>query len=1226
MAKQINKDTIVSADYLDNAIKPLQEYVGLITQADKLLKEFAASMKNSLGFKTDAKGMREQENLQKKINSAYQQKIKLDKESAKLVREQEAAYEKLTKEIKKREAAEQKAHAKREAQYNKEIKQAEELNRPYNKLSSTLNNLRKEYRDLAVQGREFGSRGREIKGQIDQLDKTLKKVDADMGVFSRNVGNYTGAVSRGFKTAMGFVQQFGLALGGIALARSAIDTIVQFDSAIADLSAITGLAGKDLDFFKENAIRLGVNVKGGAKEVVEAYKLIASAKPELLDNAAALNKVTESAILLSRASGMELPDAATALTDAMNQFGAGADQASKFVDVLAAGAKFGSAEIPQITEALLRFGAVAKTSNVNIQESTALIEALAEKGLKGADAGTALRNVMLKLGAPDALGRDAQKRLAALGIDTDKLSNKSLSFAERLEVLKPLLKDNGALVKVFGTENAVAATTLLSTTDRVKELTAAVDENGVAQAQAEARSATLSEAWNRFKETINGLVLEFANGENAAGGLVSALDFLRENIETILKVTFQLIKAFIIFKGVVKTMAVVDFVKANGGLKELTKSMLSLGRTTTDTTTGVKGFSSTLGAIGWAAAISLAIQFATELYNIANGAAQAATDLKNLQNIQANADANASKRISQAQKVRDSEIKFAQSLRERGLITEQGLIEQTRKANERYQQSIQALSDTASKKQAENFKQYQAAVSQLQRLEEKYGKTTFEILRTTGAAIREGGFTGAAVDTNTNAVTKRLAKQVDDLIQRISVLKGQQKGLANEQAAFTGELNATTQGLNAVSESMNSVSKAADNQTKSLKSANDQIERMNTAMTEQQQLIDENITSNAAGNVDAAIQSQIAAIEESGQFSIDLIDELIAREYELRKAIIDRQAVEEIDSATTADEVVNANLRRQQKLAQLDEEFAGRRKKVLDDLNARQEEFANKQYEIEKARLDKIEAERKAAEEKEKARQEALAKFRNQLIQKGTDYLSKQIDKQIALLDKREQKANDLENFLQEAAAQGNIKAEQSIVEQQRIQEEADRKKMELEEKKARIVALGAVLQTYNNKTSAGDKNAFANTVVESGALLAFLQGFDLPGFYVGTDDTGKGGNVDSKGGFAAVLHPNEQVWSKDDRKEVGFKSRQEIKDAVRIADQFNTGNMVYRDQFQGAMAGNTFDIAPMLRKQDEMIKEIKGLPAKDLDVEQLAQGIIMLTTTTTRPNLVKKSQFKIRN
>lgn len=355
--------------------------------------------------------------------------------------------------------------------------------------------------------------------EFAKLDVRVRKADQAVGDFHKSVGNYPkiANLANGIKNLMG---AFGV-LGGIALfasvMKNAFDTIKKFEQGVADLSAITGAAGKDLEYLKNQAIELGKGTKGGAVAVVEAYKLIASAKPELLENVQALNQVTEAVLTLAQASGMEMPDAATALTDAMNQFGADASQATLFIDALANGAKFGSAEIPQVTEALLKFGAVARTSNVSIQESTALIELLAENGLKGADAGTALRNVLLKISAPDALPRRAQEEFAKLGISLETLKDKSIPIQQKLELLKPLLKDNASIVKIFGLENATAALNVLGHTDRLKELTDKMNENGTASEQAAIRMDTLQGSIDKLESAWGSFILSLSEKGNTGG-------------------------------------------------------------------------------------------------------------------------------------------------------------------------------------------------------------------------------------------------------------------------------------------------------------------------------------------------------------------------------------------------------------------------------------------------------------------------------------------------------------------------------------------------------------------------------------------------------------------------------------------------------------------------------------------------------------------------------------
>ena len=323
----------------------------------------------------------------------------------------------------------------------------------YQQESRRLNEMRKEYKELALQEQQNTKSARTLLAQITQLDSKLKQVDATVGQHQRNVGNYEGALGKlkiGLGNVSGMLQQFGVAFGGVALAGKGIKTIADFETSVADLSAVTGQSGKDLDFLANKSIEFSKRFGGSASSIVEAFKLAGSARPELLKNGQALSDLTEKAILLSKASGDDVPTSIKNLTGTLNAFELPAGQAGKVMDILANASQLGAQEIPYLTEAFTKFGGIAKSQGVSIAESAGAIELLGLKMPDAATAGTALRNVMIKLMAPDALGKDAQDRLKNLGINTAELSDKNKSLAERLQVLKPLLTDSGALVKVFG--------------------------------------------------------------------------------------------------------------------------------------------------------------------------------------------------------------------------------------------------------------------------------------------------------------------------------------------------------------------------------------------------------------------------------------------------------------------------------------------------------------------------------------------------------------------------------------------------------------------------------------------------------------------------------------------------------------------------------------------------------------------------------------------------------
>lgn len=285
-----------------------------------------------------------------------------------------------------------------------------------------------------------------------------------------------------------------------------VSLVVEYEQVAADLQAITGVNNETLEFLKQSAVEVALSTTVSAAKTLEAYKLIASAKPELLDNAAALADFTVETIALSEAMGGDLTQAATDLTDIMNKFNAPAEQAGRFINALAAGSQRGSAEVAQLASAILVSGTAAKSSNVSLEETVGLLETLAENGKKGSEAGTGLRTILSKLSATDVLPKDAIVRLKQAGVDITKLSDKTLTFKARLGELQPIQNDSNALTAVFGEENKDTALILIENIARIDELTEAVTGTSTAYEQAAIRTNTLAGEWERLKNTAQALV------------------------------------------------------------------------------------------------------------------------------------------------------------------------------------------------------------------------------------------------------------------------------------------------------------------------------------------------------------------------------------------------------------------------------------------------------------------------------------------------------------------------------------------------------------------------------------------------------------------------------------------------------------------------------------------------------------------------------------------------
>lgn len=393
---------------------------------------------------------------------------------------------------------------KEQNRYSKELeliaKQTERLKKGQKEATNPAD-IRKYAKEIARAEQAYKELEKAGVGGLEKVNSAASKTD-------RIFQNLKGAVIGAFAAA-------GLSKGATDFIRE----VSEFEAAADELSSITGAVGADLEFLKQQAVQAGVETTKGAIDTVKAFQIIASEKPELLAAKEALAAVTREAIALSEASGLELPAAAVALTGALNQFSAPADQAGRFINVLAAGSQKGAVAIPLITESLLKFGTVANKANLSIEQSTALIEALGEKGLKGAESGTQLRNILaiLQKGADET-------NPAVVGLNTalDNLAKQNLNVTE--------------LTKKFGLESFVAADILINNRARVDELTQAVTGTSTAYEQQAVVTDNLQSSVARLRNVYGSLVLSIENGEGPiAGALKSVVDglanFLRGLIE-----------------------------------------------------------------------------------------------------------------------------------------------------------------------------------------------------------------------------------------------------------------------------------------------------------------------------------------------------------------------------------------------------------------------------------------------------------------------------------------------------------------------------------------------------------------------------------------------------------------------------------------------------------------------------------------------------------------------
>lgn len=364
-----------------------------------------------------------------------------------------------------------------------------------------VNHIEKECRQLTQQlktmtmGSEEYNRTmakiQHLQGILKQHRQEIKGVTAETKKATISVGSMVDWFNRFggvILSVIGFLTGFTLALRAIRDERN------KLEESQAGLKALTGLDDENIAWLTEQAKTLsttmtkeGLRVRQSAAEILDAFMLVGSAKPELLGDKEALKAVTEEAMRLQAAAkDITLNEAVDSLTLSLNQYGAAADQAGRFTNVLAAGSQAGSANIASQAKAIRNAGTAAASANVPIEQTVALIETLAYRGIKDEVAGTGLKKFFL-----------------VLQTGADETNPKIVGLDKALENLKNKNMDAGAIKKMFGEEGYNTASVILQNTEMVKDFTAAVTGTNVAYEQAAINSDTaqakLEQARNKMK-------------------------------------------------------------------------------------------------------------------------------------------------------------------------------------------------------------------------------------------------------------------------------------------------------------------------------------------------------------------------------------------------------------------------------------------------------------------------------------------------------------------------------------------------------------------------------------------------------------------------------------------------------------------------------------------------------------------------------------------------------
>lgn len=334
-----------------------------------------------------------------------------------------------------------------------------------------------------------------------------------------NTGRKSALIASGMTAAGLAVAAFGVA---------AVKMAADFDQQMSTVQANTGATSAQMDQLRAAAIEAGASTVYSASDSADAINDLGKAGMSVTD---ILTGGLTGALNLAASDGMAVGDAAEYMANALSMFHLKGSQASQVADTLAAGAGKAVGNVSDFGEALNNCGAQANSFGMNIQETTGVLALFAQNGTIGAEAGTQLNSMLMKLAAPSAEASNTMKELGISAYDAQGHFVGMAKFAGQLQKAEKNLTDeqrNQANATIFGSYAIKAANYLYEAGESgVNKWTKAVSESGYAAEQAAAKNNNLKGDLENLGGSMESLMISV--GEGAQGPLrkmVQGLDTL----------------------------------------------------------------------------------------------------------------------------------------------------------------------------------------------------------------------------------------------------------------------------------------------------------------------------------------------------------------------------------------------------------------------------------------------------------------------------------------------------------------------------------------------------------------------------------------------------------------------------------------------------------------------------------------------------------------------------
>lgn len=404
--------------------------------------------------------------------------------------------------------------------------------------------------------------------------------------------------------------------GVTALGTAAVKTTADFDSSMSQVQATMGITKDAMSELNGESVNTGDALRNLAKQMGSETAFSASECADAMNYLALAGYDTQeiydtlpTVLNLAAAGGIDLASASDMVTDAMSALGMETSEADTMVDQMAKTASSTNTSVAQLGEGILTIGATARTVKGGTAELNTALGILANNGIKGAEGGTHLRNVILSLQNPTD---KAASQMEALGVSVYDSEGNMRSLNDILGDLNASMdgmtsqEKANIISQIFNKTDLSAVNALLANTgDTWDELQQSiVNSGGAAQQMADTQLDNLSGQLTLLKSALEGLAISF--GEILMPMVRSAVEKIQAFVdklngmsdaqkETILKIAAlaAAIGPLLIVLG--KTISTVGTTMKT--FSSLTKGVAKLGVKIAGSSSSITSLGSALGAV-----------------------------------------------------------------------------------------------------------------------------------------------------------------------------------------------------------------------------------------------------------------------------------------------------------------------------------------------------------------------------------------------------------------------------------------------------------------------------------------------------------------------------------------------------------------------------------------------------------------------------------------------------